>query len=209
MISLAAPKPASAREGGSKLPHSKLTIGMNDLPTAPPPVKKPRVALAIATGLGLGYIPKAPGTAGSLLGVAIVWALMLNGAPQVDPAGCIGEDTYFATYHFHWLIALLLVAGIGVWAAGVAARYLEQKDPQVLVIDEVSGQMLAFVPVMGLLNWKYLLLGFILFRAFDIWKPFPARAAERLPGGWGIMADDWVAGVYAAIGLLVARAWGL
>jgi phosphatidylglycerophosphatase A len=54
-----------------------------------------------------------------------------------------------------------------------------------------------------------LLLGFILFRIFDIWKPFPARQAESLPGGWGIMADDWVAGVYAAIGLWIARAAGL
>jgi phosphatidylglycerophosphatase A len=59
------------------------------------------------------------------------------------------------------------------------------------------------------LNWKYLLLGFILFRVFDIWKPFPARQAEWLPGGWGIMADDWIAGIYAAIGLWIARAVGL
>jgi len=55
-----------------------------------------------------------------------------------------------------------------------------------------------------ILNWKYLLLGFILFRVFDIWKPFPARQAESLPGGWGIMADDWVAGIYAALVL-----WGI
>ena len=60
-----------------------------------------------------------------------------------------------------------------------------------------------------LLNWKYLLLGFILFRVFDIWKPFPARQAESLPGGLGIMADDWIAGIYAALGLWIARALGL
>jgi phosphatidylglycerophosphatase A len=58
-------------------------------------------------------------------------------------------------------------------------------------------------------NWKYLLLGFILFRVFDIWKPFPARQAESLPGGLGIMADDWIAGIYAALGLWIARAVGL
>ena len=58
----------------------------------------------------------------------------------------------------------------------------------------------------GLPNWKYLLLGFILFRVFDIWKPWPVRQAEKLPGGWGIMADDWVAGIYAALGLWLARA---
>ena len=100
------------------------------------------------------------------------------------------------------------------------------------MIDEVSGQHLTLllgcgVPVwwkaaqpvfdtlpLGLitfraaLNWKYLLLGFILFRVFDIWKPFPARQAESLPGGWGIMADDWIAAIYAAIGLWLARAAG-
>ncbi len=111
----------------------------------------------------------------------------------------------------------------------------KQRDPQFVVIDEVSGQYLAlllgiapfdfnrksdrhwlrrfraicnYVAVSLNVNWKYLLLGFILFRAFDIWKPFPARQAESLPGGWGIMADDWVAGIYAAIALL-ARAAGL
>jgi phosphatidylglycerophosphatase A len=101
-----------------------------------------------------------------------------------------------------------------------------------VVIDEVSGQHLTLllgcaIPVwwrplthwtgtpLGLitansaLNWKYLLLGFILFRVFDIWKPFPARQAESLPAGWGIMADDWMAGIYGGIGLWVARALGL
>jgi phosphatidylglycerophosphatase A len=101
-----------------------------------------------------------------------------------------------------------------------------------VVIDEVSGQHLALLvggalptlthvahnsPGLTLamlganapLGWKYLLLGFILFRLFDIWKPFPARQAESLPGGWGIMADDWIAGLYAAIGLWLARSAGL
>ena len=85
-----------------------------------------------------------------------------------------------------------------------------KKDPQFVVIDEVSGQMLTYLPLpLAPLNWKYLLLGFILFRVFDIWKPFPARQAESLPGGWGIMADDWIAGIYAALGLWIARAAGL
>jgi len=73
----------------------------------------------------------------------------------------------------------------------------------------VSGQLLTYAAALAPLNWKYLLLGFILFRAFDIWKPFPARQAESLPGGLGIMADDWMAAVYAAIGLWIARAAGL
>jgi phosphatidylglycerophosphatase A len=128
----------------------------------------------------------------------------------------------------------ILLAVIGVWSANRAAEFWQQTDPQRVVIDEVSGQHLTLligcgVPVwwkattqfsweglpLGLitfrsaLNWKYLLLGFILFRVFDIWKPFPARQAESLPGGWGIMTDDWVAGIYAALGLWIARAFGL
>ena len=77
------------------------------------------------------------------------------------------------------------------------------------MIDEVAGQLIAYLglatPRTIAVNWKYLLLGFILFRVFDIWKPFPARQAESLPGGLGIMADDWIAGVYAALGLWLVR----
>jgi phosphatidylglycerophosphatase A len=129
----------------------------------------------------------------------------------------------------------IFVAGLGVWSANRAAQYWQIKDPQRVVIDEVSGQHLTLLLGCGVplwwktqpiafqadampigwisthsaLNWKYLLVGFILFRLFDIWKPFPARQAEALPGGWGIMADDWMAGIYAAIGLWLARAAGL
>ena len=128
----------------------------------------------------------------------------------------------------------LFVAAVGVWASIDVLRDWAQEDPQRVVIDEVSGQHLRYClglrdcrfggstqapwleyEAFGLitsrtaLNWKYLLLGFILFRVFDIWKPFPARQAESLPGGWGIMADDWIAGIYAAIGLWLARAAGL
>ena len=104
---------------------------------------------------------------------------------------------------------VLLVAILGVYVAGQAAKYAGKKDPQFVVIDEVSGQMIAYFSPFTLLNWKSLILGFILFRVFDIWKPFPARQAESLPGGWGIMADDWIAGIYAALGLWIARAIGL
>jgi len=131
------------------------------------------------------------------------------------------------------IVLTVFVAGLGVWASNRVSKRFHEKDPQYVVIDEVSGQHLTLllgcgIPVwwrvaqpfwntmpLGLitlrsaLNWKYLLLGFILFRVFDIWKPFPARQAESLPGGWGIMADDWIAGIYAAIGLWLARAAGL
>jgi phosphatidylglycerophosphatase A len=104
------------------------------------------------------------------------------------------------------LLIALMIAVIGVIVAGRAARYAQIEDPQWVVIDEVSGQLLTYYLFFWLLplNWKSWLLGFILFRAFDIWKPFPARQLEHLPGGWGIMADDWMAGIYAALVLRVA-----
>jgi phosphatidylglycerophosphatase A len=131
------------------------------------------------------------------------------------------------------VLLALAIAVLGLWSANRAAAFWMQGDPQRVVIDEVSGQhltlllgcivpiwwktpqpasssyLLGAVSLNSPLNWKYLLLGFILFRVFDIWKPFPARQAESLPGGWGIMADDWIAGIYAAIGLWLARAAGL
>ena len=200
---------------------------------ADPMQRKPRFALFIATACGLGYIPVAPGTFGSLAGLLL--ALVPANVPVIAftfvIVGGIGVD-FDAILVFQFLLTLS-AALIGVWAANRAAVYWQQDDPQRVVIDEVSGQHLAlllglavpvwwkpvppawnglalgFVTARSPLNWKYLLLGFILFRVFDIWKPFPARQAEFLPGGWGIMADDWVAGVYAAIGLWLARAAGL
>ncbi len=87
------------------------------------------------------------------------------------------------------------------------------KDPQIVVIDEVAGQLICLYGSgyarTFAVNWKYLLLGFILFRVFDIWKPFPARQAESLPGGLGIMADDWIAGIYAALGIVDRASIGL
>lgn len=165
---------------------------------------KPRIAFAIATSLGLGYMPKAPGTWGSLAGVAIygltLRCLPLAGGPP-SPSGTLWLGSAAA-------IAIALAA-VGVWSADRVAKFTGKKDPQFVVIDEVSGQHLAYALSLAPLNWKYLLLGFILFRAFDIWKPFPARQAESLPGGLGIMADDWAAGLYAALGLWLARHLGM
>jgi phosphatidylglycerophosphatase A len=130
------------------------------------------------------------------------------------------------------ILLVLLLSLIGVWSAGKAAAFAGIKDPQFVVIDEVAGQhitlILPLIPIavprlaahmdfsdyaiyaaLSLVNWKYLLAGFVLFRLFDIWKPFPIRDLEKLPGGWGIMADDWLAGVYAAILLKVALHFSL
>lgn len=173
-------------------------------------VRKPRVSLAIATAFGLGYLPKAPGTFGSLAGVALT-ALYWTGLLPDKPFGHFAGDIHFdVSPTWMALTAIFSIALIGVAAASRAAKYLDTKDPQTIVIDEVSGQLIAYLGIgAGIPNWKYLLLGLILFRVFDIWKPFPARQAESLPGGLGIMADDWIAGIYAALGLWIARALGL
>ena len=186
-----------------------------DLPSPTPPVTnsvpssdaihKPSVAIAIATVCGIGYMPFGPGTWGSLVAVALYWFL----------GSMVATSSYGVSFAAHsvrllpaWAITMA-IAVVGVWAADRTGAFLRTKDPQCVVVDEVSGQFLTYVAAFAPLNWKYLLLGFILFRAFDIWKPFPARQAESLPGGLGIMADDWMAGVYAAIGLWIARAAGL
>jgi phosphatidylglycerophosphatase A len=200
--------------------------------------RKPRFSIFIATACALGYLPKAPGTWGALGGVIVTLIPFLFFARLSIAMGAAGIMTAYVYNHninpylAAQIIGGLFIAAIGVWTAGRAARFWQVEDPQKVVIDEVSGQHLAIVlgcalPVWrtiygswqtsvwgflahdATLNWKYLLVGFILFRVFDIWKPFPARQAESLPGGWGIMADDWMAGIYAAIGLWVARAAGL
>lgn len=212
-------------------------------PSATPPsamLYKPRFALFFATACGLGYIPIAPGTFGSLAGLALAmlpfWVLLgiASAMGQVDGGFEVGWNITFTTIDPMLLVQILLgvtVAATGVWASNRVEKFSPMKDPQYVVIDEVSGQHLAivlgcalpvwwnppqmmwgpgtldYITMHPVLSWKYLLVGFILFRVFDIWKPFPARQAESLPGGWGIMADDWVAGIYAAMGLWIARAF--
>jgi phosphatidylglycerophosphatase A len=202
------------------------------------PRKKPRLALALATVFGVGYIPKAPGTFGSLIGVIL--AVIAHPITLLLVSG----DAGFGMPMVHGLsasvlsllpapVVLLVCAAIGVWSASRAAEFSGSKDPQHIVIDEVSGQhltlMLALTPLalpaqfthnpdfvgyaiyfaLSLLNWKYLLAGFILFRVFDIWKPYPVRRLEKLPRGWGIMADDWMAAIYAALVLRLVNHLGL
>jgi phosphatidylglycerophosphatase A len=172
----------------------------------------PRLALLFATAFGLGYLPLAPGTWGSLAGVALAYLVGAHPARYVHLGGYI----FNAYPSIFWLVLLSVT---GVLAATRVAEYLGASDPQIVVIDEVSGQWLTLAASPALLfnsaipgggvNWKYYLLGFILFRVFDIWKPYPADRAESLPGGWGIMADDWVAGLYAAAGLWLARGIGV
>jgi phosphatidylglycerophosphatase A len=124
------------------------------------------------------------GTLGSLWGLLAGWVLWR----ALGPWGVAA--------------AAVLVTAVGTWAAEATARHLGRRDPGEVVIDEVAGQLFALLflpPTVGVL-----LLAFLLFRLFDIWKPFPIRRLERWPGGLGIMADDVLAGVYANLALRVA-----
>ena len=175
-----------------------------------PPARKPRFAIFIATAGGLGHLPKAPGTWGSLAGILIYFLTKLYF--PLDVVAELGRPGLGAQARWAAMTALpitAVIAALGVWASNRVAKSSGIKDPQFVVVDEVSGQHLTYSLALAPANWKYFLLGFILFRVFDIWKPFPARQAESLPGGWGIMSDDWIAAIYAAIGLWIARAAGL
>jgi len=151
-----------------------------------------RLAYTIATWFGCGRSPWAPGTAGSAAAIAIALALHRY-------AG-------LAPWHFALLAAAL--AGPAVWAAGAVARDSGIEDPGFVVVDEVLGQWIALA---GMARWDLfgLSAAFVLFRLFDIWKPFPVRQLERLPGGIGINADDALAGIYAALVLWLAGCFNL
>lgn len=139
----------------------------------------------VALGLGSGLSPFAPGTFGSLVAV-LLWALfVITAEPDMT-----GRLVFLA-------IAILLCT----WSADWASRRLQRKDPGCIVSDELAGQWLALLCVPD--AWPWWLAAFVLFRIFDISKPWPMRRLERLPGGFGIVADDLAAGLYAA-GILVA-----
>jgi phosphatidylglycerophosphatase A len=146
-------------------------------------------AVAIATAGGAGFSPKAPGTAGSIVGVLIYLLI---------------EGLHLGAYYPHAIIFFLIV---GIWASS-RVENLWGHDSQRIVIDEVVGQMITFGIAAGRyqLSAFHILLGFGLFRLFDIVKPFPIRYLERFKGGLGVVADDVGAGIYALVVLtLVVR----
>jgi phosphatidylglycerophosphatase A len=144
------------------------------------------LAVFIATFGYVGYFPIAPGTAGSLAALLLYAVVRWAGTPAVE------------------LAAMITVLAVGIWAASGTERALARKDPGPVVIDEVLGMLmtLAFMP----LSWAGIAAGFVLFRIFDVIKPFPAGRLEHLPGGLGIMADDAMAGVYGQIVMRMAIA---
>jgi phosphatidylglycerophosphatase A len=139
------------------------------------------VALALSTALGVGYVPFAPGTFGSAVGL-VVWLLLPSSA---------GVQA----------IAIIVLFVVGSWSGSVAERHFGRRDPGAVVIDEVMGMIITLF--MNPVGWAGAATGFLLFRIADVIKPFPADRCERLPGGVGVMADDAMAGVYANLVLRV------
>ncbi|MHC5211126.1 MAG: phosphatidylglycerophosphatase A family protein [Planctomycetota bacterium] len=147
----------------------------------------------IGTALGAGWLPRAPGTWGSAATLLVTAALI-----GVHGAG-LSWDGLLAGSAAGVGIAAAVATGLGVLVGQYAEADFGRKDPGAFVLDEVAGQLVALLPLLpGVPSALGLLGAFLLFRLFDILKPWPCRALEALPGGVGIMADDLMAGAYAA-----------
>jgi phosphatidylglycerophosphatase A len=159
-----------------------------------------KFALAITT-FGVGYIPLAPGTWGSAVGVGIYLLIRrfeLNTIPAFVSRGLSIDQISVWQSEINTILFILFCL-LGIWAATRAEKFFGKKDPQQAVVDEVQGQLLTFMFVPFAISWQLVLAGFILFRLFDIWKPYPIDALQVLPSGIGVCADDLLAGVYAGI----------
>jgi Phosphatidylglycerophosphatase A and related proteins len=175
---------------------------------------KDYLALAIAT-CGVGYLPLAPGTWGAIVGVGLhlIWIFLTRKFLETDfvtsrEAGhWFPMGIYFLCVAFTLLLLFCLTLA-GNWAATRVEKLSGRKDASIVVIDEVAGQLitLTFIPFLFSSYWVFLLAGFLLFRVFDIWKPYPIRRLEALESGLGVMADDVLAGIYAGVvlSLLIA-----
>jgi phosphatidylglycerophosphatase A len=143
-------------------------------------------ARVIASWFGCGLSPRAPGTVGSLGAIPLYLLVVRGGQPCVAAAAVV-------------------VTLVGVWAATVVSRELGVKDPQRVVVDEVAGMLVTMLP-MASASWRSVLAGFVLFRLFDILKPWPIRRLEALPEGWGIVLDDVAAGMMGAAVMVALHA---
>jgi len=164
-------------------------------------------ALAVTT-FGVGYLPLMPGTYGSMVGVGTY--LLIRHFESVG-------GNFLSLYNWQtarieaWqhavnLIVFLLFCLLGIWAANRATQLFKNKDPQQAVVDEVIGQLIVFLFVPFAIGWQFVIAGFLLFRLFDIWKPYPIDSLQNLPAGIGVCADDMLAGVYAGICLALIYA---
>ena len=158
-----------------------------------------RLALVVAT-CGVGYIPIAPGTWGAAIGVGLY--LLLRAASIELFAGVAARgwnQPPLEAFRQTLMLAVVICVGWGgTWAASRAEPLLGRKDPGPVVVDEVVGQLITFLFIPLNVGWWAIVAGFLLFRLFDIWKPYPINRLEALESGTGIMADDVLAGAYAA-----------
>lgn len=134
----------------------------------------------LGTGLGAGYAPLVPGTAGTMEGVLLYLVLR-----KIFP------------HPLSYVFFLVVFNGVGVWISGRCEGYFKKKDASFIVIDEIGGFLITMFAFP--LSFRFILLGFILFRVFDIAKPFRIERIQKLPSGWGIMGDDIAAGILANI----------
>ena len=145
----------------------------------------------IATGFGFGHFPYGPGTMGALLAI-LVWF----------PLAAL---TSYSTWLIVTTLLIVVFTFLGAWSSTVAERYWGE-DPSRVVIDEVVGQWITLLAIPAVCSWWHVLVAFILFRFFDIVKPLGVRQMENFRSGWGIMADDILAGIYGAIVLYLITA---
>lgn len=153
------------------------------------------ISAFLATGFGAGLSPVAPGTAGSLVGLVIAWLLWSHAGILGSPVGL--------------LMSGLAVGLLGVAVSGPVCRVLGAEDPGCIVIDEISGQLIACAGVARMAVpplWAWV-AAFVLFRIFDVVKPLGIRRIQRLPGGWGVVVDDVLGGLYAALVLMIVSRW--
>lgn len=174
---------------------------------------KDYLALAFAT-CGVGYLPLAPGTWGSLVGIGIYLLLQFSTLRLINlflPSDSFLRFMPLPVFIATMLVVVTFITLAGTWAASRTEKLFGRKDPGKVVIDEVAGQLIALLPIVPRLDpgWLSIIAAFLLFRFFDIVKPYPARRFEKLEGGLGIMSDDIVAGAYAAVGTALFIAIGL
>ena len=206
------------KESSDELNPPVVTAGSNISKPKTARSAKDYLALAVST-CGVGYLPLAPGTWGSLVGVGgyFLFEFFASKAFPLPPLSARNIESFesvealiantIETVAIRTTVLALIVTlltWVGIWAASRSEKVLGRKDPGIVVIDEVAGQMLTFLLIPIPASPWMIVTGFLLFRAFDIVKPYPARKLESLHGGLGIMLDDLVAGVYAALVLMLA-----
>lgn len=154
------------------------------------------LALAVTT-CGVGYLPLMPGTYGSLVGIGIYVLLSTLLSPFKYSARPDEPEALVAGVHAVILVVFVAAIALGIWASGRSCELLGNSDPSEAVVDEVLGQLTVFLFIPFTSSWAVIAAGFLFFRLFDIWKPYPLDKLQQLPGGIGICADDIAAGICA------------